>query len=390
MGRPALILAALAADAAPGKNFRGLRKLDLSDNLDAVMLQTGEGEDFTFKIPANPQGEGELAVERTVLRALTASASQLPFAIASELGVTKDSTGSLGVLFTSVNGSEPDLTKLPPGAFSKTLADALAAIHSLDINVVKEAGLPEYDSSSQLHQRVAELDRIAALGRVPAALLSRWEAALEDVGMFRYHPTVIHGGLSKEHLKLDGQRLVGMTGFENLRISDPAEDLSWIVGAGLPSTVEDALLHYRAAKPSADENLIQRATLYSELELGSWLAHCIEQGDEEAIAQAEDLISELRDQLEAGSLKTLRAASFVGLVAGATILPEITNSMPVIAEAESFESVSLEAESVDEQFLEDEVFAERSDEEPATETLDVSSIFDSAEKKSEPNSDELF
>jgi aminoglycoside phosphotransferase (APT) family kinase protein len=390
MGRPALILAALAADAAPGKNFRGLRKLDLSDNLDAVMLQSADGENFTFKIPANPQGESELAVERTVLRALTSSAAQLPFAIASELGATKDSLGSLGVLFTSVEGNEPDLTKLPPGAFSKTLADALAAIHSLDVSVVKEAGLPEYDSSSQLHQRVAELDRIAALGRVPAALLTRWEAALEDVGMFRYHPTVVHGGLSKEHLKLDGQRLVGMTGFENLRISDPAEDLSWIVGAGLPSTVEDALLHYRAARPTADENLIQRATLYSELELGSWLAHCVEQGDEEAIAQAEDLISELRDQLEAGSLKPLRAASFVGLVAGATILPEVTNSMPVISEPESFDSVASEAAYSDNQTLEDEVFEERSAEDPATETLDVSSIFDSAEKKSEPNPDELF
>jgi aminoglycoside phosphotransferase (APT) family kinase protein len=390
MGRPALILAALAADAAPGKNFRGLRKLDLSDNLDAVMLQSADGENFIFKIPANPQGESELAVERTVLRALTSSASQLPFAIASELGVTKDSLGSLGVLFTSVDGNEPDLTKLPPGAFSKTLADALAAIHSLDVNVVKEAGLPEYDSSSQLHQRVAELDRIAALGRVPAALLTRWEAALEDVGMFRYHPTVVHGGLSKEHLKLDGQRLVGMTGFENLRISDPAEDLSWIVGAGLPSTVEDAQLHYRAARPTADENLIQRATLYSELELGSWLAHCVEQGDEDAIAQAEDLISELRDQLEAGSLKPLRAASFVGLVAGATILPEVTNSMPVISEPESFDSVASGVVSADEQTFEEEVFEERSTEEPTTETLDVSSIFDSAEKKSEPNPDELF
>jgi hypothetical protein len=208
--------------------------------------------------------------------------------------------------------------------------------------------------------------------------------------MFRYHPTVIHGGLSKEHLKLDGQRLVGMTGFENLRISDPAEDLSWIVGAGLPSTVEDALLHYRAARPTADENLIQRATLYSELELGSWLAHCVEQGDEDAIAQAEDLISELRDQLEAGSLKPLRAASFVGLVAGATILPEVTNSMPVISEPESFDSVASGVVSADEQTFEEEVFEERSTEEPTTETLDVSSIFDSAEKKSEPNPDELF
>ena len=375
-----MILAALAADASPGKKFRGLRKLDLSDNLDCVMLQTAEGENFTFKIPANPQGESELAVERTVLRALASSAHNLPFQIASEVGSTKDTAGNLGVVFSSVEGNEPDLAKLPPGAFSKTLADSIAAIHSLDTSVVKEAGLPEYDSSNQLHQRVAELDRIAALGRVPAALLTRWEAALEDVGLFRFHATVVHGGISKENLKLDGQRVVGITGFENLRVSDPAEDLSWIVGAGLGSTVEDTLLHYRAARPSADENLIQRATLYSELELGSWLAHCVEQGDPEAIAQAEELISELRDQLEAGTLKPLRAASFVGLVAGATILPEITNSMPLITPQEEVVSMEAEIEEVEELIIE----------EGSTETLDVADIFESAEKKSEPNPDELF
>ena len=379
-----MILAALAADAAPGKNFRGLRRLDLSDNLDCVLLQTASGENFTFKIPSNPQGESELAVERTVLKALASSADRLPFAIATELGATKDSSGNLGVIFTSVEGNEPDLAKLPPGAFSKTLADAIAAIHSLDTSVVKEAGLPEYDSSSQLHQRVAELDRIAALGRVPAALLTRWEEALEDVGLFRYHSTVVHGGISKDHLKLDGQRVVGMTGFENLRISDPAEDLSWIVGAGLGSTVEDTLLHYRAARPGADENLKQRAVLYSELELGSWLAHCVETGDEEAISQAEDLISELRDQLEAGGLTPLRAASFVGLVAGATILPEITNSISIIPDKapEAVEAYEVEAEEPEAE--EPEV------DEPATESLDVADIFESAEKKSEPNPDELF
>jgi len=188
---------------------------------------------------------------------------------------------------------------------------------------------------------------------------------------------------------MDGQRIFGMTGFENLRISDPAEDLSWIVGAGLPSTVEDALLHYRAARPSADENLIQRATLYSELELGSWLAHCVELDDEEAIAQAEDLISELRDQLGAGSLRSLRAASFVGLVAGATILPEITNSMPVIApEADAPQDVKESMPQVE--VLEDEIFDTTPAEDAPTESLDVADIFESAEQKSEPNPDELF
>lgn len=384
MGRPSLILAALAADAAPGKKFRGIRKLDESQTQDNLLLQDETGANFIFKMPSSPQGETELAQERAVLRALAMVSHTLPFEISTELGSTRDAAGEVGVLFSALEGAEPDLAKLPAGAFSKTFADALAAIHSLDTSLVRSAGLPEYDSTSQLHQRVAELDRIASLGRVPAALLTRWESALEDVGLFRYHSTVIHGGISKETLKLDGQRLVGLGGFENLRISDPAEDLSWIVGAGLSATVEDTLLHYRAARPAADENLMQRATLYSELELGSWLAHCVEQGDEVSIAQAEDLISELRDQLEAGSLRDLRAASFAGIVAGSAMLPEITNAIPVIDEPAAQQTSAQVSAEYEPEVAEIEV------ETVVTESIEISGLFEQAEQKDRSNPDELF
>jgi len=385
VGRPTLILAALAADAVPGKNFRGIKRLEDSENLDALLLRDADGYGYEFKIPANPQGEGELATERTVIKALAGQQQSLPFEISLELGTTRDAEGMIGVVFKAVEGSEPDLARLQPGAFSKTLADALAAIHSLDAGVVKSAGLPEYDSTAQLHQRVAELDRIAGIGRVPSALLGRWESALEDVGLFRYHPTVIHGGVSKESLKLEGQRVVGFTGFQNLKISDPAEDLSWIVGAGLGSTVEDTILHYRAARPQADENLIQRATLYSELELGTWLAHCVELGDEAYIAQAEELIKELNEQLSSSTLRDLRAASFIGLVAGSAILPEITNSLPMISE--EAEPELGEPETMQVEMAEDSPLAEQTSEE-----VSFDEFFEEQDQgsKNEPNPDELF
>jgi hypothetical protein len=103
----------------------------------------------------------------------------------------------------------------------------------------------------------------------------------------------------------------------------------------LANTQDDTLLNYRAGKSDADENLLQRATLYSELEIGSWLLHCLELGNPVEIAAAEDLLGDLRQELEAGSLRDLRATSFVGL-AGASLLGQMTSEIPVI-KAESDE-----------------------------------------------------
>jgi hypothetical protein len=191
---------------------------------------------------------------------------------------------------------------------------------------------------------------------------------------------VIHGAISKEAVLLDGQRVVGMTDFD-LKVSDPAEDLAWIVGGGLQSTIEDTLLHYRAARPAADENLIQRAALYSELELGSWLVYCIEQGDEVAIKQAEGLIEDLKEQLSAGTLRDLRASSFAGIAAGTALISEITTPVQqvVLPEEPAVEEMALEELSDEPEFLAE------FDSEVETQALDIQD-----EQPKEPNSDELF
>jgi hypothetical protein len=329
-------------------------------------------------MPANAAGISELATEQMAVQLMRRLASKLPFEIPEALGQTRDSDGSTGVLFTLLEGSNPDLSRLGPGAFSKSFGEALAALHSLPVEAIADAGLPQYDAAAILKQKVAELDRMAATGKVPAPLLNRWEQALEDIGLFRFHPSITHGSLSSDAVMINGQQVVGLTNWNALAISDPAEDFRWLSGGALPSTFEDAMLHYRAARPSADENFAQRAMLYSELELGTWLLHCLAVGDSEQITQAEDLLAELKDNLEAGNLKDLTATSFVGLAAAAAIIPTATPTQEFAA-IEVVEDLEI----------------------PADEELTAASIFDEVagmdseissegDATTEPSPDELF
>ena len=322
MGRPALILAALAADAAPGKKFTNYRLDGSNPLLEQLQLWDQTGDSFILKSPANSQGERELALELEGIRAVSSIGSHLPFETPAVIGQSRDLDGSKAVLLSLLGGEKPDLSRYTPGKFSQSFASALAAIHTIDPSVVRDSGLPEYQPTDLVHQRVSEVDRIAATGRVAPQLLTRWEQALEDVALFRFHPTTVHGAINEESLVVSGQEIVGIGKWTGLSIGDPAEDFSWLAGGALATTFEDAMLHYRANLPSADENLNLRATLYSELELGNWLVYCIETEDQAEIARAEDLLNELRDQLDAGTLKPLRATSFAGINPTTSQLPE--------------------------------------------------------------------
>ena len=313
-----MILAALAADAAPGKNFRNFRRL--SDNPDLEILELWDEQDnaYTLVIPATTAGISEQAGLMQGLKAISRVRDELPFEISEIVGSASDGEGNNAVVLTMVAGQAPDLSRYAPGAFSESFASAIAAIHKLDPAVVRDFGLIEQDGSTILQSKVQELDKAAATGKVPAQLLSRWEEAMEDVGLFRFHTAVTHGAISQDTVYVSGQTVVAIGDFSHLGIGDPAEDLKYLAGGALPSTFENSLLHYRANRESADENIAQRAQLYSELELATWLGHCLQVGEERSIAQAQSMLSDLAEQLESGSLRSLRAASFIGLGAAAT------------------------------------------------------------------------
>ncbi len=313
VGRPSLILAALAADAAPGFTFRSYRRVETNPDIDQLQLWDQDGASYQLLIPATPAGESEVAIELQALKIIEPHQELLGIETPRLIGQSMDSDGAGALLLTLLGGETTDLAKYAPGLFSKSVGEVLAQIHNLSPDIIREAGLLEYDAASILRHKVAEIDSIAQTGRVPAALLSRWEAATEDIGLFRFHPTVIHGNVSQETVMVSAQKVNGLSGWSSLKVGDPAEDLRWLTGGALRTTLEDTILNYRATRETADENISQRAQLYSELELGSWLVYCIANKDEKEISQAEDMIAELRDQLENGNLRSLRASSFAGI-----------------------------------------------------------------------------
>ena len=397
-----MILAALAADATPGKKFRHYLLAEPTSTLEILRLWDESGDSFELKIPRTPNGESELALEQAVLKALKPFASSLPFHIPEYAGQTRDFDGAKAVVFTLLGGNSPDLAKLGPGNFSRTFGKAMAAIHNLPLGTIRDAGLPEYDSTTVLHSKVAELDKVASSGRIPASLLSRWESALEDIGLFRFHPTITHGAISGDAVLIENQEVVGLNDWGSVGISDPAEDFRWLAGGGLPSTFDDAMIHYRSEKPSADDNLAQRATLYSELELATWLLHCLGGADAGAIKQAEDMIEDLRGHLEAGNLRDLTAASFVGLVAQTSLLSEITSEQAATGSQAALEETSAQEfatqndwdseENIDQAPNDQDLIDEESEE-----SLKVALGFDApisednaGRDESETKSDELF
>ena len=104
-------------------------------------------------------------------------------------------------------------------------------------------------------------------------------------------------------LTLDGE-VSSILSWSHLRVGDPAQDLSWIVGAGNPDASYNTLLEYTQLRGAAvDENLKQRATLYSELAMASWLVYGLNNNDEAVVEAAQSELESLLANLEeTGSL----------------------------------------------------------------------------------------
>ena len=304
MGKSPLILAALAKDAVPALDFVQVTPLsgDSVGFFDSALLTATTGAHYVMKMARGQQSALALDTELVVLRSLSAYRSRLPFEITKLVGETKDANGKRALLFNYVYGQPTDIARLgAEDALSTSLADAIAAIHSLPLGVVEDSGMPVYSPSDVVRARTAELDRLAQTGKVPASLLSRWETALEDVNLWRFNPTVVHGDVSGDNFVNLNGAISGVLGWHNLCISDPAEDFSWILGTGGDAFAYNVLLEYGRLR-GTDENLRARAQLYSEMEVGRWMLHGVEVGDAAIVDDAASMLQMQVADLESGNL----------------------------------------------------------------------------------------
>ena len=296
MARPAITLAALATAAVPGLEVASARPRSTgrSHEFDAAEIQTTAGEALIVRVPRSQRAETDQSTDLNALRALSVGVRQrLPFEVPEYVGQAPIGP-TRGIVYRFIPGTELSATQLTADAtLAASVGLAIAAIHSLPISVVADAGLPVH-SAAEARQAVDSLiSDDGNTGHVPAALLRRWDEATDDDALWQFAPTVINGQLAADSFVISGERVNGVLGWSELSVGDPARDVHWLLSAR-GEYAELALESYRAGRGgNIDPKLARRAVLLGELELARWLLHGVSLRDEAIIADAVGLLDGL-------------------------------------------------------------------------------------------------
>jgi aminoglycoside phosphotransferase (APT) family kinase protein len=308
MVRSSLTLAALATAAVPGLEVVGTTALGSQGrgDVDSALLTTRDGRSLVIRVPRTPAAENEQSADLVALRALSDGVrSRLPFAVPRMLGQAPiDGTRALVSEF--VAGAPLTLEGVTPG-LAASIGHAIAAVHGLPTSVVADVGLPQRRPTDVVRDAVVTMDRAAATGLVPAALLRRWELAAEDATLWHFTPAVINGALGASSFLSVGETVTGVLGWSHLQVGDPARDLFWLLGSSDPAVAESAIDAYHQARGLHDRQVGRRAVFAAELEVARWLLHGTEQRSTEIVDDAVEMLSALLDRVQGDLTNPLTA-----------------------------------------------------------------------------------
>ncbi|GAB2740170.1 phosphotransferase [Sinomonas soli] len=313
MKRTPLELAAIATAAVPGLQPTAVAASpDDATDFDAALLETADGRAWRIRCPRGTEASARLETEMTVLRAFDpAVRAELPFQMPAVAGTVR-MDGLTTCVYTNLTGAVRDLDSLASGSdrLAREIGTTLAAIHGLPQELVDSADLPSYTANGFRQRRLNELDQAATTGKIPAVLLRRWEQAMEDVTLWRFNPTVVHGDLHEDNLLIDDDRVTAVTGWTDLRIGDPADDIAWLVGSNEPRFIDAVLAAYHEArKEPVDPQLARRAALAAEFALAQYLVKALALGDREVARDAEAMLAELAADIEASEASEAAASA---------------------------------------------------------------------------------
>ncbi|WP_223145122.1 phosphotransferase [Actinotalea subterranea] len=298
MPRSPLALAALSTVAIPGLDaFDVRRPAHPSGDVDTAVVIDAQGRRWVVRAPQNAAAGAALEAEVALLEALVthADAGRIPFDVPRPAGFAPLPEGGRAVVHPQLPGRPLRLENLGPGpGLAAAVGRAIAALHELPHSTIEDAGLPVYDADAYRRRRLAEVDEAAGTGHVPVTLLRRWERALEDVALWRFQPTVVHGDLSAEHVLCSADAPTGILGWSEAKVADPADDLAWLLVAAPQEAVDPILEAYSLRRTElSDHHLAARALLAGELALARWLLHGVRTGDEEIVQDARAMLVEL-------------------------------------------------------------------------------------------------
>ena len=299
--RKPIELAAVATAAVPGLTPTAVSSApDDPADFDSALLLDSEGKQWRVRSPRHAEASARLETEFMILRAFAPGIrAELPFLMPTVAGTVRQGALSTFVYshLAGTTRSVEELTAGPEG-LAREVGAALAAIHDLPRALVSNADLPSYTPNEFRQRRLNELDQAATTGKIPPVLLRRWEHALEDVSLWRFNPCVVHGDLHEDNILVDGDRVTAVTGWTDLRIGDPADDMAWLVASNEQGFVDAVLRHYTSSRRDApDTHLLRRAALSAEFALAQYLVKGLAAGDQTMIGEAEEMLASLADDI---------------------------------------------------------------------------------------------
>ena len=308
MDRSPLYLAALASAAVPGLDPASVEALPSEPGqlFDVAFVQDTQHRRWVVRAPRTQAAGAQMDVTVALLGLL---ARRLPFAVPTPKGFAALKDGGRAAVYPYLPGQNVRFEALPPGpGLAAELGRTIAHLHNADLQIFDEAGLPAYDPDTYRTRRLAELDRAAATGHVPTALLARWERMLEDVSLWRFAPTPTHGDLTGDQVLAvfdDDEdagtgRVRALTGWEDAKVADPADDFAALVWEASPEafeTVLEAYAHARVERP--DKNLEQRARLAAEMRLVTELMAAVSSDDRRLVERQAAALRRLDDRIHA-------------------------------------------------------------------------------------------
>ncbi|MFB9163433.1 macrolide 2'-phosphotransferase [Arthrobacter psychrochitiniphilus] len=293
----AIELAAIASAAVPGLNVTAFGpEPDHAADFCSALLVDSENRRWRVRSPRHAEASARLETERQVLRAFTpAIRAELPFLLPTVAGTVRQGE-LITFVYSHIAGKAYTVDQLAAGSatLAMEIGAAIAAIHDLPQELVTNYDLPSYTANEFRHRKLNELDQSATTGKIPPALLRRWEHAMEDVALWRFNACVVHGDLHEDNILLDGDQVTAVNGWTELRVGDPADDFAWLVAVDDPDFVDTVLQAYAGARQETpDPHLLRRAALSAEFALAQWLVKGYAADSARMVEDAESMLRTL-------------------------------------------------------------------------------------------------
>lgn len=301
IGKSPLELAALATVAVPGLNVAGLRPPQYVDELVSV---TGiidiAGNRWTVTCPHDAIGGLEFEDQDALLKRFTKAykADMVPFRVPQPIGFARLKNGTRVIVHDDLGGrfmTEEDFSD--PHILPASLARSIGQLHNLPPGIYEGIDLPSYSAAELRERHLAVLDEAATQTMIPSNLWNRWEAALDDIALWRFATVPVHGDLQSTNVTIHEGVVRTLSGFTSAHVGDPATDYAWVLAQAGERFLDRFREAYQMTRPQADIHIETRAQLISELALVRWLLHGIHADDAEVISSARNMLEDLSNDI---------------------------------------------------------------------------------------------